>query len=29
MMDEMNFDEFEASDRGGDAREPVGFEHAV
>ena len=28
-MDEMNFDEFEVSDRGGDAREPVGFEKSM
>lgn len=28
-MDEMNFDEFEASGQGGDAREPVGFEKSM
>lgn len=28
-MDEMNFDEFEASGQGGDAREPVGFEKSI
>lgn len=28
-MDEMNFDEFEASGRGGDAWEPVGFEKSI